>query len=161
MFLYPSSQVDSERLCIVMENDLSSFLEEKGYIRLIQCFLNPQLILHHPELLETGEEIDSLYRLFMPNKHQQIALGENISNYHSCCRLLHWYCQEVVIPFLLPFSHSLDQSDIDLCHSLANLVAIVLGCPFHTNLWYHLFDQAELHGTYMAGFMVGNYYTKM
>ena len=52
----------------------------------------------------------------------------------------------------------LDRSDIDLRHSLANLVAVVLGCPVQPNyLWYHLFDPAELHGTYMAGFMVGDW----
>ena len=48
-----------------------------------------------------------------------------------------------------------EQSDIDLCHSLANLVGVVLGCPSSSNhLWYHLFHPEELPGTYMTGFMV-------
>ena len=58
--------------------------------------------------------------------------------------------------FFLPFLFlQLGQSDIDLHHSLANLVGVILGCPSNSNhLWYHLFSPRELSGTYMTGFMV-------
>ena len=50
---------------------------------------------------------------------------------------------------------SADQSDVDLRHSLANLVGVVLGCPSRSNhLWFHLFAAEELKGTYLTGFMV-------
>ena len=49
---------------------------------------------------------------------------------------------------------TLDQSDQDLSHCLANLVGVVLGCPPRSNhLWYHLFSPDELKDTYMPGFM--------
>lgn len=51
--------------------------------------------------------------------------------------------------------YSTDQSDTDLCHSLANLVAVIIGCqPQSTHLWYHMFAADQLKGTYMTGFMV-------
>ena len=50
----------------------------------------------------------------------------------------------------------LDQSDCDLRHSLANLMAVVVGSPTHSNhLWYHMFAAEKLHNTFMTGFMVG------
>ena len=52
---------------------------------------------------------------------------------------------------------TLDQSEMDLRYSLANLVGVVLGCPSNSNhLWYHLFHPELLFETYMPGFMVGN-----
>lgn len=46
-------------------------------------------------------------------------------------------------------------SDIDLCHSLANMVAAVLGCPNRSNhLWYHLFEAEKLPNTHIVGYMV-------
>ena len=49
-----------------------------------------------------------------------------------------------------------DQSDIDLRHSLANLVAVIVGSPPKSNhLWYHLFAPHMLEKSYMPGFMVG------
>ena len=49
----------------------------------------------------------------------------------------------------------LDQSDVDLRHSIANMVAMVMGCPSYSNhLWYHMFAADELKNTYMTGFMV-------
>ena len=51
---YPSShpsspQVTSQLLCNAMGSQLATYLREEGYICLIQCFLNPQLMLCHPE----------------------------------------------------------------------------------------------------------------
>jgi hypothetical protein len=44
---------------------------------------------------------------------------------------------------------------MDLRHSIANMVAMVMGCPSHSNhLWYHMFAADELVNTYMTGFMV-------
>ena len=49
----------------------------------------------------------------------------------------------------------LDQSDVDLRHALANLIAFIVGSPHRSNhLWYHLFAPEELENTYMTGFMV-------
>ena len=51
--------------------------------------------------------------------------------------------------------YSVDQSDIDLRHSLANLVAVIVGSPSESNhLWYHLFAPDKLENTYITGFMV-------
>ena len=51
--------------------------------------------------------------------------------------------------------HSSDQSDADLRHSVANMVAMVMGCPARSNhLWYHLFAPETLVNTYITGFMV-------
>lgn len=53
---------------------------------------------------------------------------------------------------------SLDQSDIDLRHTLANLVAVVMGSPTCSNhLWFHMFAPEQLVNTYMTGFMVSVY----
>ena len=48
-----------------------------------------------------------------------------------------------------------DVSDSDLRHSLANLVAVVIGSPTRSNhLWYQLFSADKLMDTYMTGVMV-------
>jgi hypothetical protein len=49
----------------------------------------------------------------------------------------------------------LDQSDLDLRYSLANMVAVIVGSPPRSNhLWYHLFAPQELKHTFMIGFLV-------
>ncbi len=49
----------------------------------------------------------------------------------------------------------LDPSDVELCHAIANMVAVVLACPPRSNhLWYHMFAADGLLGTHMTGFMV-------
>ena len=70
-----------------MEDQLAPYLGEKGCIRLIQCFLNPQLMLRHPEppkplweqvpwvrqrhrVERDGKKIDHLFELFT---NQQIG----------------------------------------------------------------------------------------
>ena len=61
----------------------------------------------------------------------------------------------VTLHCILSFSFSSDQSDVDLCHSLANLIAVILGCqPQSNHLWYNLLAADQLTGTYMPGFMV-------
>lgn len=48
-----------------------------------------------------------------------------------------------------------DQSDLDLRHALANLMAVILGSPSRSNhLWFHMFAADRLQNTYMTGFMV-------
>lgn len=45
--------------------------------------------------------------------------------------------------------------DTELCHAMANTVAIVLACePRSSHLWYHMFAADALSGSYMTGFMV-------
>ena len=72
-----------------MGDQLAPYLGEKGCIRLIQCFLNPELMICHPEspkplkdlvlgssyhrLDREGKKIDHLYQLFIPIEHQQIG----------------------------------------------------------------------------------------
>ena len=49
----------------------------------------------------------------------------------------------------------LDPSDTDLCHSLANMIAVVFALPSHSNhIWYHMFNPGELEKTHLTGFMV-------
>lgn len=50
-----------------------------------------------------------------------------------------------------------DQCEHDLRHSLANLVAVILGSPPRSNhLWYHLFAPEMLENSYITGFMVSH-----
>ena len=72
--------------------EISHYLKEEGYIRLIQCFLNPQLMLNRPEsanpldgqqvleitpdgrttlIKRTGKQFDPLYKLFMPDDRRK------------------------------------------------------------------------------------------
>ena len=82
IYTYLSPQVASELLCNVVGGKLAPYLQEEGYIQLIQCFLNPQLMLCCPESLTTmKKEIDPIHQLFVPSEHQQI--GEDI-----VCRIL-------------------------------------------------------------------------
>ena len=54
----------------------------------------------------------------------------------------------------------LDQSDFDLRHSLANLMAVILGSPSRSNhLWFHMFAADRLQNSYMTGFMVSTPFT--
>lgn len=49
----------------------------------------------------------------------------------------------------------IDPSEMELCHSMANMVAVVLACePCSNHLWYHMFAANELSGSHMTGFMV-------
>jgi len=52
-----------------------------------------------------------------------------------------------------------DSTDIQLRHSVANLVACALGTykgEKSSHLWYLIFAPEALQGTYLAGYMVGN-----
>ena len=50
---------------------------------------------------------------------------------------------------------SLDPSDTDLRHALANMIAVVFALPSRSNhIWYHMFCPGELNDTFMTGFMV-------
>ena len=81
-------QITSELLCSAVEGKLAPYLQEKGCIRLIQCFLNPKLMLCHSEtsnplqednhctLEREGRKIDPLHQLFMQGEHKQI--GKNV-----------------------------------------------------------------------------------
>ena len=80
-----------------MEDKLAPYLQEKGCIRLIQCFLNPKLMLCHSEspnslqedhsvleLEREGKKIDPLHQLFVQSEHKPI--GESVVQ----CRVLLW-----------------------------------------------------------------------
>ena len=83
-----------------MGGQLAPYLGEEGCIRLIQCFLNPELMICRPEPLQDlvlggsyrtlvlGREgkIDHLYQLFTPNEHQQT--GEDFGQCLVYYRLL-------------------------------------------------------------------------
>ena len=48
--LFSQFQIKSTLLCnIIGGQEMSQFLKEEGYIRVIQCFLNPDLMLNRPE----------------------------------------------------------------------------------------------------------------
>ena len=50
---------------------------------------------------------------------------------------------------------SIDQSDVQLRHAMANMVAIVVASPPRSNhLWYHMFAADGLPFSYMTGFLV-------
>lgn len=92
MYAHFFIQITSSILCnIVGGQEMATSLKEEGYIRLIQCFLNPALMLNRPEspnpltgdqqvlellpggghrpLRRRGQAMeDPLYRLFVPSK---------------------------------------------------------------------------------------------
>ena len=76
--------------------EMSNWLREEGYIRLIQCFLNPRLMLERkenpnslterqvmeigadgrPHLLQrggAGPQVDPVYQLFVPDNPEDIG----------------------------------------------------------------------------------------
>ena len=90
--MYSSHQVKSDALCNMVDGTLLPYLKEDGYIRLIQCFLNPGLMLQreespnplrddetvieltadgrHRPVQRDGEKADPLYELFVPKDPQ-------------------------------------------------------------------------------------------
>lgn len=53
------------------------------------------------------------------------------------------------------YSITLDPSDVDLRHALANMTAVVFGLPNCSNhLWYHMFSPGDLENSCLTGFMV-------
>ena len=79
---------------------------------------------------------DPLYKLF-PHKAQGTVLNN----------LVFVPCNQITT--------ATDQSEVDLRHSIANMVAMVIKCPPYSNhLWFHMFDPDKLVNTYMTGFLV-------
>ena len=77
------------------------------------------------------------------------------------CAYVSDVCTYVCVNYALDINGISDQSDVDLRHSIANMVAMVIGCPSHSNhLWYHMFVADKLVNTYMTGFMVSIYKEK-
>ena len=169
-----SPQVTSEVLCNAISDSLAPYFGEEGCIQLIQCFLNPKLMVCHVEfsnplqkntpesgdghhtLERRGKTTDLLYQLFVPGETQQIGLWFSL---HLSTHYLDLHIRKCMVILFLGSDSSLtlDQSEIDLRYSLANLVGVVLGCPSNSNhLWYNLFHPELLFETYMPGFMVGN-----
>ena len=74
--------------------ELSNYLKEDGYIRLLQCFLQPALMIQRKEapnalsekqvlklgpegiaqvIHKEGTQIDPIYHLFMPDKPEELG----------------------------------------------------------------------------------------
>jgi len=50
---------------------------------------------------------------------------------------------------------TLDPSDTDLRHAVANMIAAVFALPEGSNhMWYHMFSPKDLEDTHISGFMV-------
>lgn len=85
----------SPLLCnVIGAPDMSNYLREEGYIRLIQCFLLPSLMLQRKEspnsltehqvmeldpegrphvLQRPGTQVDPIYQLFVPDNQDQLG----------------------------------------------------------------------------------------
>ena len=141
-------QITSSLLLCQAIEEMFKHLQDHKYIRLINCFLNPKYMLDcaetpssptHQQLLELGlaneeEPVDQLYNLFN---------SDHSGNYHN------------TLPFCMHLHMLLDQFSQDLVHSLAGLVAVIVGKPSQSNhLWYHLFAPGQLEDSYITGFMV-------
>ena len=84
-----------------------------------------------------GKPEDPLLELFRPSKAQPPGTVSSI------------FTSSMEFLFLT------DQSDVDLRHALANMIAVVIASPKASNhLWYHMFAPGDLVDTYMTGFMV-------
>ena len=74
--------------------ELAEYLQEDGYIRLLQCFLNPALMVQHKEapnaltdqqvlqlgadgrarvIHKEGQQVDPIYLLFMPEESEKLG----------------------------------------------------------------------------------------
>ncbi len=55
---------------------MSNYLREKAYIRLIQCFLLPRLMLQHMESPDATPDghVDPLYQLFVPKEPEDLGI---------------------------------------------------------------------------------------
>ena len=151
---------------------LKPYIKEEGVIRLIQSFLNPHFLIQNKEspiplredaqvgvvmygcgLIYHGCSCWTSYQMVEWSvpivMRRRLTLSMSCSYHHD---QLHPEVCLIISP-LSPYL--VDQSDIDLCHSLANLVAVIVGTqPQSNHLWYHLFSPDELVDTYMTGFMV-------
>ena len=71
-----------------------------------------------------------------------------MSNYYLALNDLAYVMEYTLLSYL-------ERSDLDLRHSLANIVAVVVGSPSESNhMWYHLFAPGKLTKSYMTGFTV-------
>lgn len=120
-------QVSSDLLCNVVGGQLVPYLMEEGYIRLIQAFLNPGLMVHRPEApnpLREDEQVleldpggrhrplqrsgvplaDPLYLLFFPDNPQQQGM---VSQGSCSCVILcdvRYHLPSLEARFLLSFT---------------------------------------------------------
>ncbi len=87
--------MESPLLCnIVGGQELGEDLREEGYIRLLQCFLNPALMIQRKEapnaltdqqvlqlgpdgrprvMTKAGHQVDPIYQLFVPDQVNQLG----------------------------------------------------------------------------------------
>eukprot|EP00731_Ephydatia_muelleri_P021734 Em0014g325a len=124
----------SETLCNAIGGDKLSQFFEKGHIAAIQWFLNPQ----YPDLPKPRHEDES-----QPGGRQARPKQKRSKPEDSLLEL-----------FRLSKTQPPDQSDVELRHALANMIAVVIASPRASNhLWYHMFEPDGLMDTYMTGFM--------
>ena len=97
--MYYLMQDVSQTLCdAIASDDIAGYFDDKGFIRLIQCFLDPDLMLECKEtpnplkeeqvlelvdgrfqkLCRPGEESDPLYQLFVPDHNAKLGMCNRV-----------------------------------------------------------------------------------
>ena len=54
------------------------------------------------------------------------------------------------------FATETDHDAVAMRNALVYLLAVVVGSPHKTNLWYHVFSPKDLEGSFIPGFNVCN-----
>lgn len=70
-----SFQIKSDTLCYVVDGQLLPYLKEEGYVRLIQSFLNPGLMLQKEESPNPLREDEQVLELTGDGRHQPVRRG--------------------------------------------------------------------------------------
>ena len=68
--MYSSHQVKSGTLCNIVSSTLQPYLKGYSYIRLIQCFLNPGLMLQQEESSNPLRDVEVDIELMVDGNHQ-------------------------------------------------------------------------------------------
>ena len=138
----------SQLLCDEIGKEEFSQYFDEGETRLIQCFLNHDLMVDNPEteceLIDYNEmnvlehsdkqKRDPIREMFIFKKQGKL----DIMPQHFKVHFTLFYIDDTL-----------------LRHTLANLIAVIMACPRRSNpLWYHLYAPIELFDTYIPGFRV-------
>ncbi len=156
---------------------------EPEFIALLQSFIHPKWMIQTPEpepiIDETADRLafvggqvvpverkgnlsDPIYELFNPPKttNPGWTIISTPSLYTCVTRGVHFSLAVFSFSFsfcLRPDTNT-DASDTQLCHAMANMVAVVLALePRSNHIWYHMFAADALLDTYVMGFMVSSY----
>ena len=89
--------------------EVAKYLQEDGYIRLLQCFLNPALMVQRKEapnaltdqqlgadgrarvICKEGQQVDPIYLLFMPEESEKLGKEDTV-----CC-VLYFFVSIIVV----------------------------------------------------------------